>query len=75
MFRLRSLCAIGLGVLKDQLKAYFWTLLASSKGSEDAAKSIMSHISGPEGFKRALQQQMIKHYDLVELFAQDDRGS
>jgi len=40
-----------------------------------AAKSIMSHIRGPEGFKKAPQQDKVNHYDLVKLFAKDDRRS
>ena len=38
-----------------------------------AAKTIMSHISGPECFKKAPRQEMINHYELVKLLAKDDR--
>lgn len=38
-----------------------------------AAKSIMSHIRGPQGFKKPPQRNMVNHYDLVKLLARDDR--
>ncbi|HTT11469.1 MAG TPA: NAD(P)/FAD-dependent oxidoreductase [Burkholderiaceae bacterium] len=40
-----------------------------------AARSIMSHVHVGEGFKTPPQRDMINHYDLVKVFARDDRRS